>query len=245
MPSLALHLRSDDMGREPARSRAPSRGTVAVSWVWAGLPLVSLGFATAPAMIYAAVHTRHKVQALLAVVYAALTVLAMMSAGAADESALDNVFEACLTVLWLLGTGHALAIRKWVFDQRTGSRTRTLRERQAAALEAHREQEAVRERAKRIVAEDPQLAAELEIGRVDKRARKFPDGGLVDVNNVDAEALAKATALPGETVDKIVEMRDQVGGFDSAADVAVTLDLPPTLLDAVEDRLVFLPPRAG
>ena len=233
------------MGRDLATSRRLSRSSIAVSWVWAGLPLVSFGFATAPAMIYAAVHTRSRVQALLAAVYAAVTVLAMVSAGEPDNSAGENVFRGCLTLLWLVGTGHALAIRKWVFDQRPPSRTRTLRERQAAALEAHREQEAVRERAKRIVADDPQLAAELEIGRVDKRARRFPDGGLVDVNNVDAAALAKATALPAATVDKIVEMRDEVGGFDSAADVVVTLDLPPTSLDAVEDRLVFLPPRAG
>ena len=215
-----------------------------MSWLWAGSPLVTFGFATAPAMIYAAVHTRSKVQGLLAAVYAAITALAMVLAGEPDESTADDLFEACLTVIWLVGTGHAFAIRNWVFGQPV-SRRRTLQERQTAALEAQREQEAVRERAKRIASDDPQLAAELEIGRVDRPSRKFPDGGLVDVNNVAAAALAKATGLPRETVDRIVELRAQVGGFDSTADLVVTLDLPPTMLDAVDDRLVFLPPRPG
>ena len=58
-------------------------------------------------------------------------------------------------------------------------------------------------------------ACQLRIGRVDLPERIFPDGGLIDVNNVPAPALAKALDISFELAHRIVAARDRAGGFTS------------------------------
>jgi hypothetical protein len=99
-----------------------------------------------------------------------------------------------------------------------------------------------RGRARHILARNPELAGELGIGRPDL-PRTFDDGGLVDVNHVPVPRLAALLGLDGQLTRKITEVRQEVGGFSSAADVEVTLGLPPGRLDEVKDRLLFRPLR--
>jgi DNA uptake protein ComE-like DNA-binding protein len=49
--------------------------------------------------------------------------------------------------------------------------------------------------------------------------------------------------LPGidvKTAERIVMTRSHLGGFASVDELSVTLDLSPTLLDGIADRLLFL-----
>jgi hypothetical protein len=95
-----------------------------------------------------------------------------------------------------------------------------------------------RERALRILREDPKLATELKIGRPDL-TRDFDDGGLVDVNQVPASVLTTLDGIDGGLAERIVSVRKSVGEFDSTGDLESVLDLPPKLLDRVRDRLAY------
>ena len=99
-----------------------------------------------------------------------------------------------------------------------------------------------RENARRLVATNPGLAGELGIGGPDL-PRAFDDGGLVDVNHVPASCLAALPGLDEPLARKIAQARDGVGGFTSAADLEVTLGLPPGSLDEARDLLLFRPLR--
>jgi DNA uptake protein ComE-like DNA-binding protein len=89
---------------------------------------------------------------------------------------------------------------------------------------------------------DPQEAIRLQIGRVDvPEANRYPDGGLIDMNNVPVSALCSATGIDVETAQRIVTTREAIWGFKSLDDLSLQLDLAPQLFDAVSDRLIFLP----
>jgi hypothetical protein len=99
-----------------------------------------------------------------------------------------------------------------------------------------------RRRARRILAGNPGLGAELGIGRPDL-PRNFDDGGLVDINHVPEPCLAELPGLDSALARRIVETRAEVGGFNSAEDMEVTLRLSPGRLDYLRDRLLFGPLR--
>jgi hypothetical protein len=40
---------------------------------------------------------------------------------------------------------------------------------------------------------------------------------------------------------QVIEARDRIGAFISAEEVIAQTDLPPTLIDGIRERLVFLP----
>jgi hypothetical protein len=130
--------------------------------------------------------------------------------------------------LWGLGgiaTIHALLIRRDVFE-----------------VDVVRADRLNREAARRLVAKDPQEAIRLQIGRIDiPEATRYPDGGLVDMNNVPVSALCSATGIDETTAQRIVTTRGAIWGFKDLNDLSIQLDLPPQLFDAVSDRLVFLP----
>lgn len=229
-------MANDESGRHTRT--ISTAGTVA----WALVPAVTLGFGTAPVMIHAATRTLSRLQALAAAVYVATTCV-LLAVDPDDSVSEERIFGLCMIVNLFLGTVHAFAIRPWVWGDRTGRsrRRQTLRERQRAALSSHKDRLSARRTALDIVASDPLEALELRIGRPDLGVRAFPDGGLVDVNNVPASTLARTTGLSKSTAEEIVRTRGAVGGFSSAADLSVTMDLPPEQLDAVSERLVFLP----
>ncbi|WP_217169007.1 helix-hairpin-helix domain-containing protein [Streptomyces sp. AC512_CC834] len=212
--------------------------------LWALIPVLTLGLGTLPLMIHATVRTKSRAQALATVPYgvaAALFVTCDPDVSATNEA----VFGAAMFFNILVGTGHAFGIRSRVWKSPDADLMRPLQNRQRALLAAHRDERAARETARDITATDPRRALELRIGRVDLADRAFPDGGLVDVNNVPADVLARHLTLSDERAAEAVRMRPVVGGFESVDDLSVTMDLPPRHLDAVADRLVFLPPQEG
>jgi hypothetical protein len=101
---------------------------------------------------------------------------------------------------------------------------------------------AARDKARELLARDPELAVELKVGRPDL-PRAFDDGGLVDINRVPASWLAELPGLDERLARRITEVREEVGGFSSAADVEFTLTLAPGRLNEAESRLIFRPLR--
>ncbi|MGW4571867.1 hypothetical protein [Streptomyces tendae] len=210
--------------------------------LWALIPVLTLGLGTLPLMIHATVRTKSPAQALATVPYGVAAAL-FVTFDPDVSATYEAVFGAAMFFSILVGTGHAFAIRSRVWQHPDAPLLHPLQQRQRALLAAHRDERAARETARGIAATDPQQALELGIGRVDLTDRPFPDGGLVDVNNVPAEALARHLTLSVERAAETVRTRVAVGGFASVEDLSVTMNLPPRHLDAVADRLVFLPPR--
>jgi hypothetical protein len=107
----------------------------------------------------------------------------------------------------------------------------------ASALAAR----ARRVEAKKLVADDPLLARELNIGRPD-RLRTYDDGGLVDLNNAPTDAIATVCGIPLEMATRIAAARtDQGEPFANVDEVLVMVDLPVSTWDVIRDRGVLLP----
>jgi hypothetical protein len=223
----------------PVRRR---RTGTALTWLVPIIPLATFGVGTFPVFAVAAVRLRSVGLALSAVVYAATTVGMIAVAGAND-----NLFGVFFGVSWLVGTGHALAIRPRLSRSRPESPTELLarvaaEERDASgddpvlrAILRRREQ---RRLAREIAAADPRLALELGIGRPGDDAR-FDDGGLIDVNAVDGAVLATLPGFDPAMAERVVRARERLDGLRSAADLVVHADVPAEVVDAVADRLLF------
>jgi DNA uptake protein ComE-like DNA-binding protein len=79
----------------------------------------------------------------------------------------------------------------------------------------------------------------LRIGRPDL-PRQFNDGGLVDVNHVPDQILVERLGLSPAEAARVVEARERLGGFSSAAELCAFAEVPDATLDPVQDRLLFL-----
>jgi DNA uptake protein ComE-like DNA-binding protein len=113
-----------------------------------------------------------------------------------------------------------------------------------SAFERAEEEARQRRQLRSIAAEtargDPELAREMRIGRPDL-PRTYDDGGLVDINNAPAPALAAILGLTVEQANTIVDVRSQTGGFVSPEEVAALTALPPELTPRFTEYGVFLP----
>jgi uncharacterized RDD family membrane protein YckC len=98
----------------------------------------------------------------------------------------------------------------------------------------------MRDKARRIAKRNPRLADELGIGRPDLR-RNFNDGGLIDVNHVPEPYLLHLPGVDQDLASRIVGHRQSVGGFHTAGDLEVTLDVKPGTLDEARDLMIFRP----
>lgn len=98
----------------------------------------------------------------------------------------------------------------------------------------------LRRKAREQAAADIVLARELRIGRPDL-PRQYDDGGLIDVNHVPAQVLTLFSRVTPELAEHIAQVRDHVGGFSSAEELAATADLHPDLLPEIAEYAVFLP----
>ncbi len=95
-----------------------------------------------------------------------------------------------------------------------------------------------REEARRLVREDPARAIEMGVGRPDRDGFA---GGLVDLNNAPASVIEELSGVSREQAERIVVMREEVGGFSSLEDLAHVLDLPVALVDRIRPEVVVLP----
>jgi DNA uptake protein ComE-like DNA-binding protein len=78
----------------------------------------------------------------------------------------------------------------------------------------------------------------LRIGRPDL-PRQFNDGGLVDVNHVPDQILVERLGLSPAEAARVVEARERLGGFSSAAELCAFAEIPDATIDIVQERLLF------
>jgi DNA uptake protein ComE-like DNA-binding protein len=90
-----------------------------------------------------------------------------------------------------------------------------------------------------LLASPPALAREVGVGRPDIPGSN--DYGLVDVNHASAAALTRLPGITQDLANRIVSQRVQAGGFTSAEDLGVLLDLSPAMVDGLRDMAIFVP----
>mgnify|MGYP001950463378 CR=1 FL=1 len=153
----------------------------------------------------------------------------------------DGFFEAAWLASMVLGSAHALAIRRRAFGLASSAHPAE-RPRMDALEQAKKDAEhrrRLRMRAAGIARDSPQMAVEMRIGRPDL-PRSFDDGGLVDVNHAPASALMAIPGMSAEHAERIVALRQEVGGFTSAEEVAALAGLPPNLTPNLAEYGIFL-----
>lgn len=207
------------------------RGTRIVSFIWAIVPLITLGIATSLVFVVPAIRLRKPIHWIAVAVYLALTITTFATVEASEDSAAGIVSTATLLALMFGGTIHAFAIRS-----RTFSTGRAPRYQGAVAMATHRRE---LRRAARDTARDPVMAWELRIGRPDL-PRAFDDGGLVDVNHVPPYVLASLPGMDPGLVDRILQTREECGGFRSVEELSALAQLPPSLTETLDEYTIFL-----
>jgi hypothetical protein len=227
------------LGASPAPPRLP------VTWWWFLVPLFSCGMGSFIMVLLGGIRLRSRTHIAAAVGYFVLAVYFFVgvqyvpsSGGSLPDAAIIPAF----LIIWLGGLAHVLVLQMLV---RRAAPEVSLAPRTAPAADpaivAAQWRLQRREEARRILATDPALAAELRIGRPDL-PRQYDDGGLVDVNHVPAAVLAKELDLPMETAAALARQRDRVGGFSSPEDLMVYGDgLTPERLQIIQQRLAFVP----
>lgn len=208
-------------------SRVSDRKSPSVWWPWLSLLPFGLG-AWAP--LYAGVRARSRTWVLLGTVWSLIVMIGwiLAAAGASDAGG------ALMILGWVAGAATSCVIRpQYALRMRSPL---------LAATEEARERLADRDRARALVRRDPTLAAELGVGRPDQRGAVALD--LVDVNNAPVTALLALPGVDGEVATRIAETRAAVGGFTSVEDLGLALDLTGDLVEALRDRVVFLPRTA-
>ncbi|WP_141580449.1 helix-hairpin-helix domain-containing protein [Actinomadura sp. WMMA1423] len=197
------------------------------------MPFITLGFGTPVSFLYAAVRRRSAGLGATAVGYGA------GSAGALTLFQSDDLFLMgygllLAMLLWVVGTGHALAVRSSVFPREVPHHALN-----AHAIEVAKYRRRLRDEARDLAAGDPALARELRIGRPDV-PRTYDDGGLVDVNHAPREIIEALPGMTPEVADRIVRRREETGGFVSVEEMAVDADIPPDVLPMMADFTIFL-----
>jgi SARP family transcriptional regulator, regulator of embCAB operon len=132
---------------------------------------------------------------------------------------------------WIGGFVHALTIRS--------AYLRLIHSPDQALLEAAEMRLRVREDALQLVRDDPMRAKALGVGRPDIDLAFY--GGLVDVNNAPVEVITRLPHADKALAERIVAVRERVGGFSSVQDMGLVLGLPAPVIDAWEGLVACLP----
>jgi DNA uptake protein ComE-like DNA-binding protein len=219
-----------------AARRSPGRWFAEGGWYFAVVAL-SFGILSPVPFAHAATRLRTPLSVLWPVLYA-VAVGSIMAIPTRDAAGNDldpsNTVGGLIVGVTVVALAHLVWVRRLVWGAPRPAHPDPA---VAAALAAR----ARRTEARRIVAEDPVLARELRIGRPDL-ARDYDDGGLVDLNEAPAGAIAAACGIDPAVAARIVQARD-VTGVPMAAvdDVFVHTDIPVALWDRIRDRGVVVP----
>ncbi|HEU0086217.1 MAG TPA: helix-hairpin-helix domain-containing protein [Pseudonocardiaceae bacterium] len=215
---------------QPARRR--------ILW-WFLLPLLTFGAATFAVVGFTGWRLRSRWTLAAAVGYFLLFVIFFVGVQFTETGTAglaDAIIILPFLINWLVGSAHA----GWL-ELRLKSSRSTLAPSLPPdpALLAAQQRLARRQEARALLASNPTLAAELRIGRPDL-GREYDDGGLVDINHVPAEVIARELGIPQHVADGIVAARTAVGGFHSADDLVVYCDeVTPQQVAVLRDRLLF------
>jgi hypothetical protein len=108
-----------------------------------------------------------------------------------------------------------------------------------ARIRLAQERLTARRRAVKLAKENPQLAAEVGVGRPDLPGSDH--GGVIDINHAPAGAIATLPGLDQSLAQQIADARGRIAGFASLEDLGMMLDLPGDIVEHLRDRVVFLP----
>lgn len=199
--------------------------------------------------LHAAAWLRNRTYAILACVYAALTVISFVLIGSAPENANGETvgmgkLDMAIGYFILVGimgaaSTHQSRVRQEVYGsgRRRALRARSYRTDPAVtrALDARIR----RAQARTLIEKDPLLAHELRVGRPEL-TRPYDDGGLVDLNAATAKSIAQACEVPPHVARNIVEARTERGGFLSVDDVLTCVEVPMEVWPIIRDRAVVI-----
>jgi len=199
------------------------------AWLLLTLPV---GLATFAAFLYIGIRGRRGQWLAWAGVYAAtLAGWLILDTPANPSNAALSIGTVLGLGTWIGGGVHAAAI--------SNTAVRRIASRNDPAVTAARERMERRAEGRRLVARQPALARELGIGRPDLPGSD--DYGLIDVNHASEQALTRLPGVTESLAARIVEARTQTGGFSSAEDLGLCLDLPPAAVDQMRDMVIFTP----
>jgi hypothetical protein len=208
---------------------AGKRGRLRESW-WVWLPLVTCGIGTWAAFVYAGTRARRRSWKLFGLGYLGL-IVAAFALVVSDRDPWLTLGGFAIIFAWVGGFVHALTIRS--------AYLRLVHSPDQALLDAAEARVRVREDALQLVRDDPVRAKALGVGRPDIDLAF--DGGLVDVNSAPAQVIARLPHADEALAERIVSVRERVGGFSSVQDLGLVLGLPAPVLDAWEGLVVCLP----
>lgn len=199
------------------------------AWLLLTLPV---GLTTFAAFLYIGIRGRRGQWLAWAGVYAAtLAGWLILDTPANPGNTAKGIGAGLALATWIGGGVHAAAI--------SNTAVRRIASRNDPALTAARERMERRAEGRHLAATQPALARELGIGRPDLPGSD--DYGLVDVNHCPAQALARLPGVTESLAARIVEARTASGGFSSAEDLGLLLDLPPAAVDQLRDMAIFTP----
>jgi len=198
------------------------------AWLLLTIPL---GFTTFAAFLYIGIRARRPRWLVWAGVYAAM-LAGFLVLDAPDHPNPTAMGVATVLALgtWIGGGVHALVVSNDAVRRIQGS--------EDPAVEAAETRIERRAAGRHLLASKPALAREVGVGRPDIPGAD--DYGLVDVNHCPADALTRLPGISDELAVRIVRQREQAGGFSSAEDLGVLLDLPPAKVDEIRDTAVFV-----
>lgn len=197
-------------------------------WVW--LPLATFGIGTWAAFVYAGTRARKRSWKLFGLGYLGLIVAAVAFV-VPDRDPWVTLGGFAIIFAWIGGFVHALTIRS--------AYLRLVQSPDQVLLDAAEARVRVREGALQLVKDDPARAKALGVGRPDIDLAF--DAGLVDVNSAPVEVLARLPHADEALAERIVLVRERVGGFSSVQDLGLVLALPAPVIDAWEELVVCLP----
>ena len=90
-----------------------------------------------------------------------------------------------------------------------------------------------------LAAQDPALALELHVGRPD-RPRQIDDGGLVDLNALDATMLQQYARLSPTEAQQVLVARHKLDRLSDVDELVVFGDLRPDVANRLREYAVFL-----
>lgn len=147
-----------------------------------------------------------------------------------------------IMLLVLVGaTVQQVGLRQEVYGERLPPSPPVPRSGNVTAVELVQQARARRAEARALAQRDPGMARELRIGRPDL-PRHYDDGGLVDVNSTSAPAIAEACQIPPATAERLVSMREAIGGYSSVEEAIVYANAMGDAASSLRERGIVLDP---
>jgi hypothetical protein len=206
------------------------------SW-WIALTFIPFGWLGWAAFLYAGLRARRPPWTAFSALYfvAAATSIALLSMepeGPGDPDTWREATGAWIGIAtWAATFVHALVIRRPYLERMDVG--------EDPQLDAAEDRLRRRERALELARDNPEHARELGIGRPDLPGAYH--GEVVDVNNASVEAIARLPGFTKRLARRTVEIREEIDGFESIYDLADFVDLSPSAIELLENRVVFLP----